>query len=369
MKDQQSIAGDFAGRAIASHLGRLLQRSRTQSIFIALLLVIVIGTADYFSGYQIYWSVFYLVAISFAVWRLGTLFALFIAFLSLTSWLVGDWAAGVVYPNRFVPIWNAFITLTSYLVVIWLLSRLKLSHAFLETRIRERTAALRFEIEAREQLEKEVAEVSERERLHIGHELHDTVCQHLTATSLSLQVLSGKLIANSLPQATDADRAAQMVEDAIDLTRNLAKGLFPLELEGEGLEGALLELCRSTADRSRIKCEFQSDLQALQLDSNTATHLYRIAQEAVVNAIKHGHVSQILILKSQQEDGRLQLSVVDDGIGLPNILPNRRGLGLRIMTSRAGMIGGSLSVENNTDGGTIVTCRLAPTKTENREPA
>ena len=163
MKDQRSIATDFGRGSIGAHISHLLQRSRVQSIFIALLLVIVIGAADYFSGYQIYWSVFYLVAISFAVWRLGTLFALFIAFLSLTSWLVGDWAAGVVYPNRFVPIWNALITLTSYLVVIWLLARLKLSHAFLETRIRERTAALRCEIAAREKLEKEVAEVSERE--------------------------------------------------------------------------------------------------------------------------------------------------------------------------------------------------------------
>ena len=134
--------------------------------------------------------------------------------------------------------------------------------------------------------------------------------------------------------------------------------MFPLELEGEGLEGALLELCRSTVDRSRIRCEFESDLQALHLDSNTATHLYRIAQEAVVNAIKHGHVSRILIRVSQ-EHGYLQLDIADDGIGLPDTLPNERGLGLRIMASRAGMIGGSLSARNNPDGGAIVTCRLA----------
>ena len=182
-----------------------------------------------------------------------------VAGLSVASWLLGDWAAGVVYPNRFVPVWNAVITFSSYLVVIWLLSRLKSFHQMLETRIRERTAALRQEIAARERLEKEVTEVTERERRRIGHDLHDTLSQHLTATSLSLQVLSGKLAEASLSQAKDADQAVQLVEEAIDLTRKIAKGLFPLELEGEGLAGALLELCRNTADHNHIKCEFTSD--------------------------------------------------------------------------------------------------------------
>jgi signal transduction histidine kinase len=211
-----------------------------------------------------------------------------------------------------------------------------------------------------------VAEVTERERLRIGHELHDTLCQHLTATSMSLQVLSGKLAEHSLPQTKDADQAAQLVEDAIDLTRNLAKGLFPLELEGEGLGGALLELCRSTADRHRVKCEFKNDSQTPRIDSNTATHLYRIAQEAVTNAIKHGHVSRIVVGLSL-EDGHLKLNIVDDGIGLPEILPSERGLGLRIMASRAGMIGGAFSAGNNLDGGTTVTCRLAVTTPGNHK--
>ena len=358
MESRESISRDSWIEPIGLPISNTLQQSRTKPVLIALLLVVVIGMADYFSGYQIYWSVFYLVAISLAVWSVGTLFALFVALLSITSWLVGDWAAGVVYPNRFVPVWNALITLGFYLVVIWLLGRLKSFHKVLETRIRERTAALRHEIAAREQLEKDVAEVTERERLHIGHELHDTVCQHLTATSLSLQVLSGKLAENSLPETKDADRAAQLVEDAIDLTRKVAKGLFPLELEGQGLSGALLELCRSTTDRYRVRCELKAGSQAPPIDSNTATHLYRIAQEAVTNAIKHGHVSRIIVGLSL-ENGELNLTITDDGIGFPKALPNDRGLGLRIMASRAGMIGGSFSARNNPDGGTTVTCRLA----------
>jgi signal transduction histidine kinase len=253
-------------------------------------------------------------------------------------------------------VWNTLITLGSYLVVIWLLSRLKSSHQTLEARIRQRTAALRDEVEARERLEKEVTEVTERERRRIGHDLHDTLCQHLTATSLSLQVLSGKLAENSSPQAKDADQGVQLVEEAIDLSRKLAKGLFPLELEGEGLGGALLELCRSTADRCHIQCEFKGDSQ-VRLDAGTATHLYRIAQEAITNAVKHGHVSRVIV-DLFVADRHLILRIRDDGIGLPEKLPEDRGLGLRIMASRAGMIGGTFAVKNNSEGGAIVTCQL-----------
>jgi signal transduction histidine kinase len=235
----------------------------------------------------------------------------------------------------------------------------------LEERVRQRTAELRGEIEKRKRLEKDVTEVTERERRHIGHELHDTVCQHLTATSLSLQVLSGKLADASPSQAKDADHGVQLVEDAIDLTRKIAQGLFPLELEGAGLPGALIELCRRMGNRYRIKCEFKSDLHELTLDSSTAMHLYRIAQEAVTNAAKHGHVSDVSVELSQL-DGNLILNVTDDGIGFPEPLPESPGLGLRIMSSRAGMIGGSVSVKNRPQGGVAVTCRLPVPSNESK---
>jgi signal transduction histidine kinase len=271
---------------------------------------------------------------------------------------VGDVAAGAAYSSSSVPFWNAGIAIAFFLVVIWLLSSLRSLLNELEERIRQRTAALRHEVEARERLEKEVTEVTERERRQIGHELHDTICQHLTGTSLALQVLSGKLASASLPQTKDADQGVELIEQAIDLTRNLAKGLFPLELEGGGLAGALRELSRSTAARHHITCEFKCDSYVPVPDSTTATHLYRIAQEAVANAVKHGHVSCIIIALSLAGKN-LTLTIGDDGIGFPDGRQEDRGLGLRIMTSRAGMIGGSFSIENASEGGTIVTCRLA----------
>jgi signal transduction histidine kinase len=340
---------------------RLLRSLRTQSqtalIVESVALAGIVGVADYLAGFERSLLVFYLVPIGLGAWFINWPFAVLLSVLSVTIWIAGDIAAGAVYSSTSVPFWNAGIAASFFLIVAALLSKLRSVLNELEDRVRQRTAALRGEIEKRKRLEKDVTEVTERERRHIGYELHDTVCQHLTATSLSLQVLSGKLADASLPQVKDADHGVQLVEDAIELTRKIAQGLFPLELEGAGLPGALVELCRRMASRYRIKCEFKSDLQELTLDSNTAMHLYRIAQEAVTNAAKHGHVSAVSVELSEL-DKSLILNVTDDGVGFPEPLPESPGLGLRIMSSRAGMIGGSVSVTNRSQGGVTVTCRL-----------
>jgi signal transduction histidine kinase len=345
---------------------RFLKRpSQTALILESLALVVIVGVADYLAGFERSFLVFYLVPIGLGAWFINWRFAVLLSVLSVTIWIAGDIAAGAVYSSTSVPFWNAGIAATFFLIVTALLSKLRSVLNELEERVRQRTAALRGEIEKRKRLEKDVTEVTERERRHIGHELHDTVCQHLTATSLSLQVLSGKLADASLPQAKDADHGVQLVEDAIDLTRQIAQGLFPLELEGAGLPGALVELCRRMANRYRIKCEFKSDLHELTLDSNTAMHLYRIAQEAATNAAKHGHVSHVSV-ELRQLNRNLILNVTDDGIGFPEPLPESPGLGLRIMSSRAGMIGGSVSVKNRPEGGISVTCRLAVPSNESK---
>jgi signal transduction histidine kinase len=320
-------------------------------------LLVIVGVADYLTGFERSLLVFYLLPVSLAAWFVGWRFAVIICIMSVAVWIGGDIAAGATYSSSFVPFWNATMAVAFFLVVIWLLQKLRSLLDELENRIRQRTAALRHEMKARERLEKEVTEAAERESQRIGHELHDSLCQHLTGTSLALQVLSGKLENASLPFAREADKAVELVEGAIDLTRSIAKGLFPLELEGEGLPAALLELSRTVQKRYPIVCEFKCDSSGGLPDSTMATHLYRIAQESVTNAVKHGHVSHIVIELSMVGP-ILTLAIKDDGIGLPERLPDDRGLGLRIMSSRAGMIGGTLSVSNNLAGGTLVTCRL-----------
>jgi signal transduction histidine kinase len=335
----------------------LTQRSRLWTVSVSLLLLAAIGVVDYETGVERSWLVFYLLPVALGTWFVSWHFGVILCGLSVTVWIVGDIEAGAVYSSPSVPIWNASIAITSFLVVVWLLHRLHSLLNQLENRIQEATAALRQEMKMREQLEKDVTEAAERESLRIGHELHDSLGQHLTATSIALQVLGGKLEMESSPRSKDVDHAVELVEQGIDLTRKIAKGLFPLELEGEGLAAALLELSTVTGRTNNVVCEFKCDSSVRVTDSNIATHLYRIAQEAVINAVKHGHVSHIDIELSRR-DGGLTLAVKDDGIGLPTAMPERSGIGLRIMSSRAGMIGGTFSVKNRNEGGTAVVCRL-----------
>jgi signal transduction histidine kinase len=347
--------------AIRSHFARfthfLTQRSRLWTVSVSLLLLAVVGVIDYQAGFERSWLVFYLLPVALGTWFVGWRFGIIVCVLSVAVWIVGDIEAGAVYSSPSVPIWNASIVIASFLIVVWLLQRLHSLLNHLEERIRQGTSALRQEMKMREQLEKDVTEAAERESQRIGHELHDSLGQHLTATSLALQVLRTKLARESSPRSKDVDQAVEMVEQGIDLTRNIAKGLFPLELEGEGLAAALRELSTITRRTHNVVCEFQSDPSVRLSDSITATHLYRIAQEAVINAIKHGHVSRIVV-ELFRNDGNLTLSIKDNGIGLPAALPEGRGIGLRIMSSRAGMIGGLLSVKNQAEGGTIVRCDL-----------
>ncbi len=320
-------------------------------------LLVIVGVADYLTGFERSLLVFYLLPVSLAGWFVSWRFAIIICLLGVAMWIGGDIAAGAVYSSSFVPFWNATMAVAFFLVVIWLLQKLRSLLEELEDRIRQRTAALRQEVKARERLEKEVTEAAERESQRIGHELHDSLCQHLAGTSLALQVLSGKLENASMPLEREAQKAVELVEDAIDLTRSIAKGLFPLELEGQGLPAALMELSRTVEKRHHVICEFKCASPVRLPEATVATHLYRITQEAVTNAIKHGHVSRIVIELSVAGPG-LTLSIKDDGIGLPESRPENRGLGLRIMSSRSGMIGGTLSVSSNPAGGTLVTCQL-----------
>jgi len=331
-------------------------QSRPLRIAITFGIVLIVGLADYLSGYEISFSIFYLLPISFALWKLGTPFAVAVAGLSVASWLLGDWAAGVAYPNRFVPVWNASITFGFYLVVIWLLSRLKSFQETLEGRVRQRTAALAAEIEIRERLEKEILIISEREQQRIGHDLHDTLCQHLTGTAIAGQVLGEKLAAESRPEVADANEIVELIEQGIAIARNLARGLFPVEIEAEGLISALRELALRHAGRSRIACHFEMERPALIHDAFTAAHLYRIAQEALRNAVRHSGARHIVISLTE-EGGGARLVVKDDGGGIANLSQERNGMGLHIMRHRAGLIGAAFDIESDSHG-TVVSCRV-----------
>lgn len=336
---------------------QLEQCSRTVFITTALLIVAVIGAVDYLTGFETSFSIFYLLAIGLAAWFVGRGFAICISILSVAVSLAGDLARGAHFSSPFVPAWNAIILIAFYLVVVWLLAILRSLYRNLAEQVRQRTSALTEEMAERERLERELLEISEREQRRIGQDLHDGLSQHLTGAMLAGQVLEEKLAARDLPEATDANKVVELVEEGINLSRKLAKGLHPVDMEADGLMLALEEYAATSSELFKVSCRFECDLPVLIHDTATAGHLFRIAQEAVGNAIKHGQAKNILIRLDASEEAT-ELSVKDDGVGLPEPLPNNRGLGLRIMAHRSGMIGGTFNARRDETGGTLVTCEL-----------
>ena len=209
------------------------------------------------------------------------------------------------------------------------------------------------DITERKRLEKEILEISEREQHRIGQDLHDGLCQHLAGIEMLSQVLAQKLAPKNKDAAARATDIAKAVRESIGQTRLLARGLSPVTLEAEGLMSALVELSLNTEKMFRVHCHFDC-VEVVKFDDHAAaTHLFRIAQEAVSNAIKHGKAKNITI-RLRDEAGQIRLRVSDDGIGFPENPTESGGMGLRIMQSRIGMVGGTLTIERQRTGGTCV---------------
>jgi two-component system, NarL family, sensor histidine kinase NreB len=203
-------------------------------------------------------------------------------------------------------------------------------------------------------LEKQVLEISDRERRRIGQDLHDGLGQHLTGIELMVQSLEGKLQASSPPDAAQAAKISQHVRDAIRQAKSLARGLSPVDLEANGLMSALQELAVTIRDIFRINGSFYAPQPVLINDNDLATHLFRIAQEAVSNAVKHSGANSIQI-ELRAVDDQIVLSVTDNGRGIKT-QRNGGGMGLRIMDYRATIIGGKIAVQSQPDKGTKVIC-------------
>ena len=205
-------------------------------------------------------------------------------------------------------------------------------------------------------LQRQLLEISDREQARIGQDIHDGLCQQLVSLAFDANSLRAQLEAQTHPQAAVAQRIADLLDRAITESRQLSRGLFPIRLEKEGLVPALEELARSTANRAQVRCRFSHKAPALIEHSTIATHLYRIAQEAVNNGLKHSR-AQAIAISLRARDGQLELRVEDDGSGFsPEAVAKTDGIGLHIMEYRARSIGGTLRVGSRPGGGTRVCC-------------
>jgi len=215
------------------------------------------------------------------------------------------------------------------------------------------------------QLQKEILKISAREHQRIGEDLHDVLGQHLTGIAFLAKALQQKLAAQSLPEAENAAKITELVNQATHQTRQLAQGICPVDVQPEGLMTALRRFAANVQTLFGVTCRFLCDRAALVHDGTTATHLYHIAQEAVTNAIRHGEARRIMI-RLTTSNGRIQLAIKDDGVGLPKGRGVRPGMGLRIMRHRATMIGATLDVTSLRGSGTLVICSMDNPNREGR---
>ena len=206
-------------------------------------------------------------------------------------------------------------------------------------------------------LERELQTVSEREQRRIGQDLHDGLGQYLTGIACMVKVLGSKLAEKKLPEAGDAQRITSMVNETISQARDLARGLCPVELENNGLQAALHELANRVTKLFGVTCVFNAPGIVQMYDNAAAVHFYRIAQEAINNSIKHGQATKI-DLGLISANGQIILTIKDNGIGVKNTGTKPNGMGLRVMNYRAGMIGATVQLDSNPDGGTIVKCTV-----------
>jgi PAS domain S-box-containing protein len=193
-----------------------------------------------------------------------------------------------------------------------------------------------------------------RQQLQTAQELHDSLGQRLTGLGFLSKTLAQKL--KDTAQAKDADRVTEELEKALEQIRNLAKGVFPVDLDSEGLMSALAQLATTMESESGIACRFECPEPVLIEDNRVAMHLYRIAQEAVTNALKHARPHQVLVTLAGTEHGFV-LKVSDDGAGIRDDTDRKKGAGLRIMRYRAAAIGATLKIESPAGKGTLVVCQ------------
>lgn len=327
--------------------------SRTSLVIACLLLTCLVGYADYLTGYDRSLLLFYLLPISLAAWFGDFAFAVAIVVVCVLVSVLSDLASGIP-ALRF---WNIGMAFASFALFAGVLSKLRTLIRELDRRVDERTAALEREMAERRRLDQEIARVADRERRRLGHDLHDKLGQHLTGTALTAQLLKEKLAARSAPEVSEAEKLVRYVEEGIDLTRNLARGFFSPELDADGLIAALQDLAENVNERFQINCVLDGDDSIRIHDAVIANQLYRIAQEAVTNSVKHGAAKKIDI-RLAMDGPELCLTIIDDGIGFPDKPPQSDGLGLGLMHHGAALSGAIFDVRRNGRSGTIATCRV-----------
>jgi signal transduction histidine kinase len=330
----------------------LYQRFCTQPRWLLVLetvgTLLLIGYCDFATGWELSLFVFYAVPILVAVWCLGRTEGVLLALFSALTWWVAN---ATVHPYRTT--WGydvATLSRLAYFVFVAIGGAALKSQREAD---RERIAAL----ERTRALEGEIVRVAEEEQRRIGRDLHDGLCQFLAAINMSAKTLADDLEAEGVRKSAEAREIQELLAEGISQARGLARGLFPVQMDGAGLSVALDELVATTRRLTSLNITFSEEGDTRIPDPVVATQLYRIAQEALSNAMKHGGAKQIKIGLRRESDALL-LDVRDNGRGVEPTDQHGRGFGFATMEYRARSIGGELKIDRASEGGTLVTCRV-----------
>jgi len=247
---------------------------------------------------------------------------------------------------------------------------LRRAHDELEMRVHERTAALKLAnarletaIAERKRLEHELLEITEKERRRIGLDLHDDLGQKLSGVALMIKGLELRLAKKKDHEAEEAKRIHQLVQQAMTHASDLAHDLATLDFNQDDLPGALSGLATRAKELFSISCRFKAEGPIPHLEPTVVGQLYKIAQEALTNAIKHGKAKRVGISLANGSD-RVVLTIQNDGRPFPDMQSGSTGMGLRIMNYRASLIGASLEIKGKGENGTMVTCTCPITETK-----
>jgi signal transduction histidine kinase len=312
--------------------------------------LLVIGLADFLSSYQFRLLPLYAGPIFVVAWFFGWKPGLAAALISAVIWWVANWFNGDPDLRSWFRLWEVCRHVGFFLVVGWTGAALRAKNDMATARI-----AL---LEHSQRLEQQIVDISEAEQRRIGQDLHDGVCQVLAALSCAATSLRTELEKRELKtEASSAGELARLLQNAVVETRDLARSLVPAHVSDVGLAVALEALTQSVSRMHRVNCAFRLHGNDPHENGQVATHLYRIAQEAINNALNHGRAKNIS-LSLGGSNGHIDLAVTDDGVGIP-LDPRAGGMGLAVMGYRARLSGGELTVNRMPGGGTKVSCTVA----------
>jgi signal transduction histidine kinase len=318
----------------------LESQPRSRLYLEAVAFVLLVGYIDYVTPLDFSLYLFYLAPVLFLAWAVGTKPAICLAIFSTFVWWL---ALGHSRPAKaqFL-VWRVVSRTTSLSVIALGGGAMRQQREVMRARVSE--------MERTRQLEEAIVRISEREQMRIGQDLHDGICQHLAAVDCAVECLRHDLEEKDLPEAAAAAAIQTQINRTMSEARDLARGIFPVQLQEEGFLAALQELVATMNRLHRLPVTLNVHGDIRIPDPQVGMHLYRIAQEALSNASKHANAREVKI-DLRNEAGAIELTVSDDGVGLKKNGHVPAGMGLQTMQYRSRSLGGEIAFEDNPGGG------------------